>query len=232
MSATWGEADFGSPRTLEPCCADPSAAYQTHCARNLALGAQACRTDPSRNNLAAFLSELGRREEALAAAQEAADLYRDLARARPEAFTPDLAGSLNNLAACLSELGRREEALAAAQEAADLYRDLARARPEAFTPDLAMSLNNLANRLSDLGRREEALAAAQEAAEHSSRSGAGASRGVHARSGDVAQQSRQSPVRTGSSRGGAGGGARGGEHSSRSGAGASRGVHARSGDVA
>ena len=91
-----------------------------------------------------MLSELGRREEALAAAQEAADLYRGLAAERPDAFTPDLAMSLNNLANWLSELGRREEALAAAQEAADLYRGLAAARPDAFTPDLAMSLNNLA----------------------------------------------------------------------------------------
>ena len=52
----------------------------------------------SLNNLAAMLSDLGRREEALTTAQEAADLYRGLARARPEAFTPDLAMSLNNLA--------------------------------------------------------------------------------------------------------------------------------------
>ena len=66
------------------------------------------------------LSELGRREEALAAAQEAVDIRRALAAARPEAFTPDLAGSLNNLAGALSELGQREEALAAAQEAAEL----------------------------------------------------------------------------------------------------------------
>ena len=43
-----------------------------------------------------MLSALGRREEALTAAQEAAELLRALARARPEAFTPDLAGSLNN----------------------------------------------------------------------------------------------------------------------------------------
>jgi Tetratricopeptide repeat len=64
------------------------------------------------NNLAAMLSELGRREEALTAAQEAADLYRGLARARPEAFTPNLATSLNNLANVLSDLGRREEAIA------------------------------------------------------------------------------------------------------------------------
>jgi hypothetical protein len=43
-------------------------------------------------------------------------LYRELARARPEAFTPDLAGSLNTLATSLSELGRREEALAISEE--------------------------------------------------------------------------------------------------------------------
>jgi len=55
-------------------------------------------------------------EEALTAAQEAGDLYRALARARPEAFTPDLAMSLNNLAVMLSELGRREEALAILEE--------------------------------------------------------------------------------------------------------------------
>ena len=78
----------------------------------------------SLNNLANVLSDLGRREEALTAAQEAADLYRALARARPEAFTPDLAMSLNNLAAMLSTLGRREEALTAAQEAADIRRNI------------------------------------------------------------------------------------------------------------
>jgi tetratricopeptide (TPR) repeat protein len=115
------------------------------------------------NNLASRLSELGRREEALAAAQEAVRLRRELAAARPDAFLPNLAVSLNNLAAMLSELGRREEALATAQEAVCLYRDLAVARPGAFPPNLAGSLNNLANTLSDLGRREEALAAAQEA---------------------------------------------------------------------
>ncbi len=115
------------------------------------------------NNAATYLSALGRREEALAAAREAMELYRDLARSRPEAFTPYLAGSLNNYANGLSELGRREEALAAAREAVDIRRDLARSRPEAFTPDLAMSLNNYANILSALGRREEALAAAREA---------------------------------------------------------------------
>ena len=109
------------------------------------------------------LANLGRREQALDAAQETADLYRQVAEQRPDAFTPDLAGSLNNLANRLSELGRREQALDAAQEAADLYRQLAGQRPDAFTPNLAMSLNNLATFLSELGRREQALDAAQEA---------------------------------------------------------------------
>ncbi len=102
------------------------------------------------------LSALGRREEALAAAQEAADLYRQLAQARPQAFLPDLAMSLNNLGNMLSDLGRREEALAAAQEAVTIRRQLAQAQPQAFLPDLAMSLGAHGSVLSGLGRHAEA----------------------------------------------------------------------------
>jgi tetratricopeptide (TPR) repeat protein len=90
-----------------------------------------------------MLSELGRREEALQAAEEATHTRRQLAQARPDAFLPDLAMSLNNLGTDLSELGRREEALEAAEEAAGLYRQLAQARPDAFLPDLARSLGTL-----------------------------------------------------------------------------------------
>jgi len=115
------------------------------------------------NNFANRLSDLGRREEALATAEEAVRIRRQLAAVRPDAFLPELAGSLNNLATFLSNLGRREDALATAEEATELYRHLAAARPDAFLPDLAMSLNNLANRLSDLGRREDALATAETA---------------------------------------------------------------------
>jgi tetratricopeptide (TPR) repeat protein len=109
------------------------------------------------------LSNLGRREEALAASKEAVDIRRALAKERPDAFLPDLARSLNNLGGGLSNLGRREEALAASKEAVDIYRALAKERPDAFLPDLAGSLNNLGIRLSNLGRREEALAASKEA---------------------------------------------------------------------
>ena len=65
----------------------------------------------SLNNLSNCLSELGRREDALKAIEEAVQLRRRLAADRPAAFTPDLATSLNNLSGCLSELGHREDAL-------------------------------------------------------------------------------------------------------------------------
>ncbi len=59
----------------------------------------------SLNNLANMLSDLGRREEALKAAEEAVGLYRPLADARPDIFIPDLAGSLNTLANTLERSG-------------------------------------------------------------------------------------------------------------------------------
>ncbi|MFT3766210.1 MAG: tetratricopeptide repeat protein [Minicystis sp.] len=115
------------------------------------------------NNLSTWQSALGQREAALASTQEAADIYRTLAAARPETFLPGLAMSLNNLSVDQSDLGQREAALASTQEAVDIYRTLAAARPGAFLPDLAMSLNNLGIMQSDLGQREAALASTQEA---------------------------------------------------------------------
>ena len=120
-------------------------------------------TASSLNNLSGRLSDLGRREDALAAIEEAVEIYRRLAAQRPDAFAPNLASSLNNLSGCLSDLGRREDALAAIEEAVDIRRRLAAQHPDAFAPNLASSLNNLSGCLSDLGRREDALAAIEEA---------------------------------------------------------------------
>jgi tetratricopeptide (TPR) repeat protein/nucleoside phosphorylase len=117
------------------------------------------------NNLGVMLSDLGRREEALKATQQAAEAYGALVQRNPEDFQPGLARSLSNLGNRLNELGRREEALKAAQQAVETYGALAQRNPEAFLPDLAASLNNLGNRLSGLGRREEALKATQQAVE-------------------------------------------------------------------
>ena len=48
------------------------------------------------------------------------DRYRTLARQRPNAFNPNLAGSLNNLANMLADLGRQAEADAVRDEIAAL----------------------------------------------------------------------------------------------------------------
>ncbi|MFF0248995.1 tetratricopeptide repeat protein [Streptosporangium sandarakinum] len=119
----------------------------------------------SLSNLSVRLAALGRREEALKPAAEAARICRRLAEARSEVFLPDLAVILNNLSNRLAELGRREEALEVIAEAVALRHRLAEARPEVFPPNLAMSLNNLSIRLAELGRREEALEAVTEAAQ-------------------------------------------------------------------
>jgi len=95
--------------------------------------------------------------------RQAAELYGSLRTDRPEAFLPELGGTLNNLSQRLSDLGRTEEALAAIEEAVGIFRTLASARPDIFLPQLAMSLTNDSNILSGLGRREEGLAAVEEA---------------------------------------------------------------------
>ena len=59
----------------------------------------------SLNNQSGRLADLGRREEALAAIEEAVAIYRQLAEARPDAFLPDLAMSLNNQSNRLSAPG-------------------------------------------------------------------------------------------------------------------------------
>ncbi|SNR82493.1 Tetratricopeptide repeat-containing protein [Geodermatophilus saharensis] len=94
---------------------------------------------------------------------QAVDHHRHLAANDPEAFNPDLAGSLNDLSGRLAALGRLEEALAAIEEAVTLRRALAAAYPDAFISDLAGSLHNLSVMLAYLGRREEALTAIEEA---------------------------------------------------------------------
>ena len=52
-----------------------------------------------------MLSDLGRREEALQAADEAVGVYRQLAAQRPEAFSSDLARSLGAKGAVLLKSG-------------------------------------------------------------------------------------------------------------------------------
>jgi tetratricopeptide (TPR) repeat protein len=78
----------------------------------------------SLNNLSNQLADVGRRDDALAASEEAAGQHRTRAAARPDAFLPDLAASLNNLSIRLADVGRRDDALAARKEAAAIQRRL------------------------------------------------------------------------------------------------------------
>ena len=107
------------------------------------------------NNLSNHLSDLGRREEALEACQEAVGHYRKLADARPEAFLPDLAMALSNLSECLSALGRREEAFEACQEAVDLLFPFAEKLPQAFGPWMRVMAANWLRRFEACDRRPD-----------------------------------------------------------------------------
>ena len=110
-----------------------------------------------------LLTFLGRKEAALAVAEEATEAARELAAAEPDAYRPDLASSLNNKSNVLMRFRRPLEALRAAEESVTTYRDLAAADPDAFQSGLAMSLTNTSGRLLTLGRKEDALNAVEEA---------------------------------------------------------------------
>lgn len=94
------------------------------------------------NNQWVYLSELGRREEALAVAEEAAGIYRVLAQARPAAFVPYLATALNNLASTLSSLNRPTEASAIREEANAAIRALAELSEERPNDEVSAQPSN------------------------------------------------------------------------------------------
>jgi tetratricopeptide (TPR) repeat protein len=110
----------------------------------------------SLNNLANRQSEVGQREEALATAQEAVSLRRELVGRNRDAFLPDLAGSLNNLATFESAVGQRTEALSTAQEAVSLRRELVGRNRDAFAINFTQSQMTLGQALAALRRFPEA----------------------------------------------------------------------------
>jgi tetratricopeptide (TPR) repeat protein len=114
------------------------------------------------SSLANWLGALGRRDEALEAAEESVAIRRRLAEEEPYVFLPGLASSLSNLATRRGDLGLHDEALEAIEESVAIRRRLAEAEPEESLSDLASSLNNLAIVLHTLGRREAALEAIED----------------------------------------------------------------------
>jgi tetratricopeptide (TPR) repeat protein len=107
-------------------------------------------------NLASWLIALGRREDALAAAEEAVRLRRTLAAARPDPFNPDLAGSLAVLANCLEAVEQSSEALAANREAIALLRAPFLRHPAAFAHWMAPMCELYIGRCETLGQEPDA----------------------------------------------------------------------------
>ncbi len=107
-------------------------------------------------------ADVGLLLEAVAPAEEAMQLYREIAAAAP-VYLPNLASALSNLGIRYSLVGRNHEAVTPTEEAVDLYRELAAENP-AVLPDLASTLSNLGGRYREVGRRVEAVAPVEEAA--------------------------------------------------------------------
>ncbi|MFE2057998.1 tetratricopeptide repeat protein [Streptomyces sp. NPDC059446] len=117
----------------------------------------------SLTKLSVDLSDVGRRDEALDAAEEAVSIRRRLAAGDPATHEPDLSTSLANLGVRYWDVGRHTEALDAAEDAVSIRHRLAAGDPATHEPDLSTSLANLGNHLSEVGRYTEALTATEEA---------------------------------------------------------------------
>ncbi|MFJ3788823.1 tetratricopeptide repeat protein [Kitasatospora sp. NPDC090091] len=128
----------------------------------------------SLTNFGVALSEVGRWDEALTAAEASVRIGRELATVDTEeadgvsaaehtGALEDLAGALNNYGLRLSEVGRAEDSLEAAREAVAIDRRLTGIDPATHARGLARALMNLGNRLAENGKWEEALEPQREA---------------------------------------------------------------------
>jgi tetratricopeptide (TPR) repeat protein len=98
------------------------------------------------------LSGLGRKEEALARAQEATELYRELVAAQPDTFRPDLAMSLNVLASCLESLSTFDDAVQFDAEAVRVLGPVFLSAPAPFAKLMATIVFCYKRRLKTLKR--------------------------------------------------------------------------------
>ena len=88
---------------------------------------------------------------------EAAEVYRQLARAGDGSGLPGLALALDQRARVVGLLGRRADARALAEEGVVHFRGLADREPVTYLSSLAGALANLGNQLAELGLHHEAL---------------------------------------------------------------------------
>jgi len=130
-----------------------------------AAAAQSAGLASALTNLANVLSEVGQYDDALAPAQQAVDLYRQLSDqgGEPNQYLPGLGAALTNLGKLHSDRGRPEDALEPDQAAVVIYRKLLGSDTRSVLA-LASALTNLVRPLSELGQAEQARDAAEEAA--------------------------------------------------------------------
>jgi tetratricopeptide (TPR) repeat protein len=109
--------------------------------------------------LAQRYAESGRVPDAVATAEEALDLRRDMRGDSGQ--RAHVARLLDDLGSYYAEAGRLADAIVAAEEAVWLFRQLS--ADAGHRPDLARTLTNLANIYGESGRSEDAVTAAEEA---------------------------------------------------------------------
>ena len=116
------------------------------------------------DNLANRLgANLGHYQEAISVAEEAGDLFRELASIDADSGLEGLASSLNNRSVWQGRLGYDAASLKSALGCVAARRRLATENPALYSDALASALTSLSTRLEKAGQREESIAAAQEA---------------------------------------------------------------------
>jgi tetratricopeptide (TPR) repeat protein len=113
--------------------------------------------------LSGICLSLSRYEAALAAAEEAVQILRELPSDTENKFKTQLAHAIEKLGACLMELSRPEEALAANQEAEEIYLQLIADNHDDLESQLAFTVVNRGSILARMGRHEQAVSASTRA---------------------------------------------------------------------
>ncbi|ARF56488.1 tetratricopeptide repeat protein [Streptomyces gilvosporeus] len=117
-------------------------------------------------NALAETAGTGNLPKALAAAEEAIALYRELAAEDSDAYGGALVRAEERVARLLHEVGRPEEALQVGLRAADMLRRLSAEDPEEHREAYGNTLHNLGLSLKATGQSEQAVRALSEAADH------------------------------------------------------------------
>ena len=110
----------------------------------------------SLTNTSVNYSHFGRREEALAASEEAVGIYLTLAGDRPDAFVPALAVSTWVRGDVLRALDRRDEAISDYSEALRLLRGPFLAMPQAHAERIAKFVRDYVSLAAELSREPDA----------------------------------------------------------------------------